>query len=77
MDTRPITFDYSKLRGRIIEKYRTYTKFAEDIGWESSYLSRKLGGEIAFTLSDIVLFRGKLGILPEQIGDIFFTLEVQ
>lgn len=77
MDTRPSSFNYSKLRGRIIEKFGTYTKFAKEIGWESSYLSRKLNGEIAFTLSDIVLFRGKLGILPEQIGDIFFTLEVQ
>lgn len=77
MDIRPSSFNYSKLRGRIIEKFGTYTKFAKEIGWESSYLSRKLNGEIAFTQADIVLFRDKLEILVEDIGAFFFTMEVQ
>ena len=72
-----MSWDYSKLRGRIIEKYGSMTKFAEAVGLSKSALSRKLNNFSSFNQEDIELFRGALEIEQSDIGTYFFTVEVQ
>ena len=72
-------FDYSKLIGRIIEKFGTRKAFAEAIGISENAMSQKLSGKMAITTDDI-----KKWCLPEfldihcdKIGAYFFTPKVQ
>ena len=65
--------EYSKLRGRIVEKFRTCNAFSDEIGWKSTYLSAKLAGKIGFTFSDVGLFVKKLDIPVTEIWDYFFA----
>ena len=72
-------FDYSKLIGRIIEKFGTRRNFAEAVGISENSMSQKLSHKMAITTDDI-----KKWCLPEfldipcnQIGVYFFTQEVQ
>lgn len=66
------TFRYPKLRGRIIEKYRSYADFANAIGEHKTVVSRKLNGNIGFTKKDIIDWCRTLEIPPEDIGVYFF-----
>lgn len=72
-------FDYSKLTGRIIEKFGTRKAFAAAIVLSENSLSQKLSGKMAITTDDI-----KKWCLPEfldiscdDIGVYFFTPKVQ
>ena len=69
-------FDYSKLRGRIVEKYGTLAKFAEAMGWTQTTLSRKLSHS-SFNVSNIIKMSELLGLSGEDIGAYFFTQKVQ
>ena len=66
-------FLYPKLRGRIIEKFRTYSEFAKAVKEESSVVSRKLNGVIGFTKQDIILWSKMLDIDIKDIGEYFFV----
>lgn len=70
-------FKFSKLRGRIIEKYRTYTNFCEEIGAPKSMVSKKLNGKLGFTYENIVLWCEKLDIPISEVGEYFFYSEVK
>ena len=48
-----MSFDYSKLRGRIVEKYGSVAKFSEKTKIKYPAVIRKLAGETAFTQEDI------------------------
>ena len=72
-------FDYSKLIGRIIEKFGTRRAFAEALGISENAMSQKLTGKMAITTDDI-----KKWCLPEfldipcdEIGVYFFAKQVQ
>ena len=39
-------FDYSKLRGRIIEKFGNQSKFAVAMGWSERTMSLKITGNV-------------------------------
>lgn len=69
-------FDYSKLRGRIVEKYRTITAFAEALGCAVQTISSKLNGEIGITKPETIAWCKMLNIPMEEIGIYFFTLKV-
>lgn len=49
-----MSFDYSKLRGRIVEKFGTLKDFAEAIGVAPGTVTQKLSGERGFSQADIV-----------------------
>lgn len=70
-------FDYSKLRGRIIEKYGTYNAFAADFGISPSLLSRKLCNEIGFSREEIKRCANLLDFGLDEYGEYFFTEKVQ
>lgn len=70
-------FDYSKLKGRIIEKYGKQAAFAKAIGISEHTMSFKLNGKNCFTQNEIKSICEKLTIPILEIGDYFFTAEVQ
>jgi len=69
-------FDYSKLKGRIIEKYDTLSAFAEALGIKVQSVSAKLTGRINLTKKDVITWSQLLDIKPKDIGIYFFALKV-
>jgi len=65
-------FNYSKLKGRIVEKFGTQGKFAEALGVNQMTVSRKLNGENAFTRKDMLIWAELLSIDRADIGSYFF-----
>lgn len=68
--------DYSKLRGRIVEKYRTQKEFATAFGISKNSMSRKLNGKTRFTTDDIIKISKMLDIDSDDVGKYFFTRKV-
>ena len=68
-------YDYSKLIGRIIEKFGTRTAFQEAMGMSSASMSFRLNGKSMWTDRDIEKAIGLLDIPRNEIGDYFFTLK--
>lgn len=76
---KKIKFDYRRLRGRIIEKYGTYTAFAKATGLKKSNLSAKLSNSIRITFEEIIDWSSpdKLDIPPTEIHAYFLCPEVR
>jgi len=68
-------FDYSKLRGRIIEKFGSITAFAKAYGLSLITMSKKLNGKVAFSPEDIVRMSAPefLDIQPCEYHEYFFV----
>lgn len=69
-------FDYSKLRGRIREIFKTQGAFAEAMGMSTTSLSVKLNNNVEFSQKEIEKAVELLMIGKEEIAAYFFTLEV-
>ena len=74
----PIEFDFSALRGRIIEKYGTFAAFADAIKMSRASLSQRVMNDIAFKPDEVILICSPevLDIPPEEIGRFFYTPKV-
>lgn len=72
-----MAFDYSKLRGRIVEKFDTQGAFAKAIGLSQRSLSLKLQGKLFFRQDEIERAINLLCIKPEDIDKYFFAQNVQ
>lgn len=72
-----MAFDYSKLRGRIIEKFGSQGAFARGIGWSERTLSLKLNDKIAWRQTEICKAVSLLGLGVEDIQEYFFENKVQ
>lgn len=70
-------FDYSKLSGKIVEKYGTQMNFAEAIGLSERSVSLKLNSKIGWKQSEISRICKLLDIRVEEIPDYFFADKVQ
>lgn len=70
-------YDYSKLKGRIVEKVGTQRRFSELIGVSEHTLSSKLCSHTPWTQTEIAQSCEVLDISPERIAAYFFTREVQ
>ena len=68
-----VKFTYLKLRGRIVEKYRTLEAFAEAIGVSVVSVSKKLNAKSQFTQKDIILWSRALDIPETEISDFYFS----
>lgn len=66
-------FEYNKLRGRIVEKYGTQAKFAQELGISPTAMSEKMTGKTTFSQRDIERWRQLLDIDSEDIGKYFFA----
>lgn len=72
-----MSFNYSKLSGRIIEIFGARYKFAEAMGWSERTLSLKMNGRRVWNQSDICKAIRLLKLTEEDIPAYFFTLKVQ
>lgn len=72
-----MAFNYSKLKGRIIEKYGSQIAFAKAMGWSERTLSLKMNGKVSWKQVDICNAVNLLGLSKNDIQDYFFTFEVQ
>lgn len=73
-----MAFDYSKLRGRITEKFGNQSAFADAIKLSNTSLSRKLTGKVAISIDDITLWSNPtlLDIAPSEYHEYFFVEKV-
>lgn len=71
-----MAFSYSKLRGRIIEKYGSQGNFADAFGISENSLSLKMNNKSRFTSDDIIKMTEMLDISKDEVGEYFFTIEV-
>ena len=72
-----MAFNYSKLKGRIIEIFGNQSNFAAEMGWSKRTLSLKLKGERSWKQTDICKALQLLKLTERDIPDYFFTLKVQ
>lgn len=72
-----MTIDYSKLKGRITEKFDTQQKFAEALGISERVLSDKLNNKTFWKQVEIDKSLNLLEINSEDIGVYFFNKKVQ
>lgn len=72
-----IEYDYSKLKGRIVEKYGSCGSFSKDLGVSRVILSKKMNNKTRFTSDDISTITELLEIPIEEIGIYFFTQKVK
>lgn len=73
-----MAFDYSKLRGRITEKFGKQSAFADAVGISSVALSRKLMGKTTISVDDIRHWSSSklLDIPPSEYHTYFFAEKV-
>ena len=73
-----MSFDYSKLRGRITEKFGSIKAFAEAYGLSNVTMSKKLNGKVAVSPEDIVKWSAPelLDIQPSEYHLYFFVKKV-
>lgn len=68
-----MSFNYSKLRGKIRECNLSQAQLAEAIGINKGTLSSKLNGQYAFTTTEMISIGTKLNIPKNELGDYFFA----
>lgn len=72
-----MSFNYSKLKGRIIEKYGTQRNFAREMNLSEKTLSSKLKNITSWKNDDISRACDLLEIPMEEIPVYFFEVKVQ
>ena len=72
-----MAFDYSKLKGRIIEKYGSQGAFSIVMEWSERTLSLKLNGKVAWKQTEICKAINLLELTNDDIQRYFFAKEVQ
>lgn len=70
-------YDYSKLLGRIVEKFGSQVKFANVMNMSERTVSLKLNSKVEWKQGEIAKACEKLEILDEDIPAYFFALKVQ
>lgn len=68
-----MAFDYSKLRGKIREIYKTQEAFANAMGCSTATISSKLNCNVDFTQDEIAKAVAALRLSMEDIPTYFFT----
>ena len=71
-----MTYDYSKLNGRIIEVCGTSRTFAKLMGLSERTVSLKLSNQRPFKQSDIEKAKDILNLKGKDIDQYFFTKKV-
>lgn len=71
-----MSYDYSKLRGKIKEKYSTQDEFARKIGIGRVSLSQRLNCKLEFSQEEINTSIEVLGLTTTDIPEYFFTPKV-
>lgn len=72
-----MAFNYSKLCGRIVEKFNTQSAFAQQMGMSERSMSLKINSKIQWSQDQIIRACELLDIPFDQIPSYFFVVEVQ
>lgn len=72
-----MSFNYNKLRGRIIEKFGKYSLFAQAMGWTRPTLTNHLAGLVEWRQTDICRALEILELSESDIQTYFFDFTVQ
>lgn len=72
-----MTFDYSKLKGKIIEVFGSQYRFAEAMGWSERTTTLKMNNARCWKQPDICKASSLLGIEYYEIPEYFFKEKVQ
>ena len=70
-------YDYTRLLGKIVEKFKTQGCFAAAMGMSERTVSCKINGKVGWKQNEIDKACAILGIAPQDIHAYFFTLNVQ
>ena len=70
-------YNYSKLRGRIVEKFGTLGEFSKAMEWSERTNGLKLNGRVEWKQNEIITAIRLLDVTPEDIDIYFFDVEVQ
>lgn len=70
-------FDYSKLAGKIREKFGTQKEFAKELGISEGTLSLKMTNYTYFSQAEIRKAMQLLDLDPGFVTDYFFTPKVE
>ncbi|WP_430598239.1 DUF739 family protein [Enterococcus sp. AZ177] len=71
-----MSYDYSKLSGRIVEKFGTQYNFSIAMGVSERTLSLKLNGKVSWKDRDIAKACELLGLSTKNIPIYFFSEKV-
>jgi hypothetical protein len=66
-------FDYSKLRGRIVEKYGSISKFSEKLTISRTSVDLKLNNKVDISRAEILEWSKLLDINADEYSSYFFT----
>lgn len=69
-------YDYSKLRGRITEKFGSAIEFSKALGVSNVTVSKKLNEKAGFSREDIEAWSNLLDIESNEYGSYFFAPKV-
>ena len=72
-----MNYDYSKLRGRIVEYFGSQTNFANSLNLTKETLNKKLNNRVKFTQDEIRIMIDRLDIKKVEVEDYFFTIKVE
>lgn len=72
-----MNYDYSKLRGRIVEYYGKQSDFAKSLNLSNVSLNKKLNNRVKFTQDEIRIMIDRLNIKKVEVEDYFFTIKVE
>ena len=72
-----VEMDYSRLRGKIREVFKTEGSFAQALGISAVSLSAKLNNQVPFTQVEIDKACELLGISTDLIPSYFFIRKVK
>ena len=71
------TYDLSKVRGKVFEKFGSQRRFAEEINKSEKTISKKLHGKTFLNQSEIDIYCKALDIETNDIPQYFFIHEKQ
>lgn len=72
-----VEFDYSKLKGRIVEKFGSRSAFANAVTMNPEQLSRRLNNRTPIKGEEVILFADVLEIDEADLCSYFFTPKVR
>lgn len=71
-----MTIDFTRLSGRIVEKYGTQLEFARAMGLSEKTISFKLNNIVSWKVPEIIKAAELLDIRDSDVYDYFFTQKV-
>lgn len=71
-----MSYNYDKLRGKIVEVFGTLGKFSQAMEWSERTNGLKINGKVEWKQSEIVRASNLLGIKPDEIDIYFFDIKV-